>query len=64
MAINWIKIYQTHKGKWVALKADEKTVIASGTRAATVYKKAKDSGFSNPILSYVPTKLISRVGYT
>ena len=27
MAIDWTKIYQKYKGKWVALKSDEKTVI-------------------------------------
>jgi hypothetical protein len=53
MATNWSSIYQTYKGKWIALKADEKTVIASGLRAASVYKKAIRE-YKNPILSYVP----------
>lgn len=63
MAINWTKIYKEYKGKWIALKADEKTVIASGLRAAAVYKRAMNSGYKNPILSYVPVKLVSRIGY-
>lgn len=62
MAINWTKIYNTYKGKWIALKSDEKTVIASGPNAASVHKKAIKIGFKNPILSYVPTKLVSRIG--
>ena len=57
MAINWTKIYQTHKGKWVALKSDEKTVIASDLHASAVYKKAMNSGYNNPILSYVPVQV-------
>jgi hypothetical protein len=63
MATNWTNIYRTYKGKWIALKADEKTVIASGLRASAVYKKAMNSGYKNPILSYVPVKLVSRIGY-
>lgn len=57
MALNWTNIYRTYKGKWMALKADEKTVIASGLRAPVVYKKAMNSGYKNPILSYVPIQI-------
>ncbi|MBU4353705.1 hypothetical protein KKA18_03415 [Patescibacteria group bacterium] len=63
MAMNWTNIYRIYKGKWIALKSDEKTVIASGLRAPAVYKKAMNSGYKNPILSYVPVKLVSRIGY-
>lgn len=63
MAINWTTIYKEYKGKWIALKSDEKTVIASGLRAPAVYKKAMNSGYKHPILSYIPIKLVSRVGY-
>lgn len=63
MAINWMKIYNTYKGKWIALKSDEKTVIASGISATTAHKKAISRGFKNPILSFVPSKLVSRIGY-
>ena len=63
MAMNWTNIYRIYKGKWIALKSDEKTVIASGVRAAVVYKKAIQNGYKNPILSYVPVKLVSRIGY-
>lgn len=61
--MNWTNIYRIYKGKWIALKADEKTVIASGLRAPVVYKKAIQNGYKNPILSYVPVKLVSRIGY-
>lgn len=55
--MNWTNIYRTYKGKWIALKADEKTVIASGLRAPVVYKKAIQNGYKNPILSYVPIQV-------
>jgi hypothetical protein len=55
-------IYKKYKGKWVALKSDEKTVVASGINAKTAYEKAVNGGFRNPILSYVPAKLMSRIG--
>lgn len=64
MAINWTKIYKSYKGKWVALKSDEKTVIASGTRASIVHKKATEKGYKNPILSYIPVRLVPRIGAT
>lgn len=63
MAMNWMNIYKAYKGKWIALKSDEKTVIASGINAEIAHKKAKTRGFKNPILSFVPTKLVSRIGY-
>lgn len=62
MAINWTSIYKKYKGKWVAFKSDEKTVVASGINAKTAYTKAVNNGFKNPILSYVPVKLVSRIG--
>lgn len=62
MAINWITICKQYKGKWVALKRDEKTVIASGTNASVAYKKALQKGLKNPILSFVPINLAPMVG--
>jgi hypothetical protein len=64
MAINWTKIYKVYKGKWIALKSDEKTVVASGAKASLVHKKATESGYKNPILSYVPSRLVPRIGST
>ena len=62
MAINWLSIYKRCKGKWIALKRDEKTVVASGPSAKDVYRKAKEAGFKDPILSYVPMKTLPMVG--
>ena len=41
MAIDWTKIYKKYKGLWVALKKDEKTVVASGKTVREVMEKAK-----------------------
>lgn len=62
MAINWMTIYKKYKGKWIALKSDEKTVVASGKDAKTAYSRTVNRGLKNPILSYVPLKLIPRIG--
>lgn len=60
--IDWTKIYQKYKGLWVALKDDEKTVISSGRTAISALEKAKKKGHKMPILTKMPTRLISYVG--
>lgn len=62
MAIDWTKIYKKYKGLWVALKDDEKTVVASGTTAKQVWQKAQKKGYKNPILFRVPTEILPYVG--
>ena len=62
MAIDWSKIFNKYKGKWLALQEDEKTVIASGKTAKEVLIKSQKRGFLNPILTRLPEKLVSFVG--
>ena len=62
MAINWTAIYRKHKGKWVALKQDEKTLIATGRTAKQALAAAKKKGYDHPILTKMPTRLVSQVG--
>jgi len=62
MAIDWTKIYKKYKGLWVALKKDEKTVIASGEKIKEVIEKAKKKGYKEPILFKVPEEIIPYVG--
>jgi hypothetical protein len=64
MAIDWTKKYDKYKGQWVALKNDEKTVIANGASVEEVMCEAKQKGFQNPILFRVPTKVMPYVGYS
>lgn len=63
MAIDWTKIYKKHRGLWVALKDDEKTVVGRGKTAKKAWEEAKDKGYEEPILFRVPTKIIPYVGY-
>lgn len=63
MAIDWTKIYKKYKGRWVALKADEKTVVASGRSAKEAWDKAQKIGYKKPILTKMPPKLLPYVGF-
>lgn len=62
-AIDWTDIYKKYKGLWVALKQDEKTVIASGKTAKDAWAKALEKGFHKPILTRMPSKLMTYVGF-
>ncbi|KKQ90162.1 MAG: hypothetical protein UT12_C0001G0030 [Candidatus Curtissbacteria bacterium GW2011_GWC2_38_9] len=63
MAIDWTKIFKKYKGMWVALKDDEKTVVASGKTAKEAWEKAQKKGFRKPILTRMPAKIIPYVGF-
>lgn len=63
MAIDWTKIYKQYKGFWVALKEDEKTVLASGKTAKEAWAKAIEKGYKKPILMHMPEKLVTYVGF-
>lgn len=60
--MNWISLYKKYAGKWIALKSDEKTVVASATTAQAAYKKAKDVGYPQAFILRVPKTLTSFVG--
>ncbi len=62
MVIDWTKIYKKYKGLWVALKDDQKTVIASGNTVKEVMEKAKKKGFKAPILFRMPAKVLPYIG--
>ncbi|MDP2736843.1 MAG: DUF5678 domain-containing protein [bacterium] len=63
MAINWTDIFNRYKGLWVALDDNEKTVIAYGNTAEDALKNAQKKGCKKPILSHMPEKLITYVGF-
>lgn len=63
MAINWTNIYKKYKGLWVALKDDEKTVVASGKTAREAWEMAQEKGYAKPILTRMPKKLVTYVGF-
>ena len=62
MAIDWTKIYKKYRGLWVALKNDEKSVVASGKTAKEAWEKAQKRGYKNPVLTQMPEKLVTYVG--
>lgn len=41
MTVDWTKTYKRYKGLWVALKDDQKSVIASGKTAKGVFSGAQ-----------------------
>ncbi len=61
MPIDITKIFEKYKGRWVAFKEDEKTVIASGSTAKEAYEKALKTGYKAPILSHMPAELINHI---
>lgn len=63
MAIDWTKIYKKYKGLWVALKEDEKTVVASGKTAREAWRRAQKKGTEKPILTRMPEKIVTYVGF-
>lgn len=64
MVIDWTKIYKKYKGLWVALKDDQKTVIAYGNTVKEAMGKAKKKGFEAPILFHMPSKISPYIGKT
>lgn len=55
--LNFTGFYKNYPGEWVALKDDEKTVIASGKTASEALQASKKSGHTSPILFRVPSKI-------
>ncbi len=62
MAINWTHLYKKYKGKWLALKHDEKSVVSFGETAKEAFSKAQKKGYQSPILAQMPDHIVSYVG--
>ncbi|MBI2007281.1 MAG: hypothetical protein HYS83_01070 [Candidatus Blackburnbacteria bacterium] len=60
--INWAPIFEKYPGMWVALKEDEKTVIAVSKSPKTAFANARKAGIKVPILLRVPTESLPYVG--
>lgn len=48
----------------MALKDDELTVVASGKTAKEAWEKAQQKGYKKPILTRMPEKLVTYVGFS
>ncbi|OGJ58926.1 hypothetical protein A2881_05350 [Candidatus Peribacteria bacterium RIFCSPHIGHO2_01_FULL_55_13] len=62
-ALNRTPMAQKYKGKWVALKADRKTVIASGSSVKSVKQTAQRKGCKSPIITRMPKSPRHFVGF-
>lgn len=62
MPIDWTNITKKYAGQWVAFKADEKTVIASGKTLKAAHRQAVEKGYAKPIMSFVPKNDMTFVG--
>lgn len=62
MSMDWTKLYKKYRGQWVALKADERTVVSSGKTAKEAWSGAQKKGLKNPILTRMPDRLVPYVG--
>ena len=62
MAIDWTKIYEEYRGRWIALGDDETTVVASGGTAREAWEAAQKKGYEKPILAKMPPELVGYVG--
>ena len=60
--IDWKLLLDHYKGKWVALKSDDKSVIAFGKNGKLVYEQAIKKGEKVPTLLKVPTASVPFVG--
>lgn len=60
--ITWKLIFEKYKGKWVALKEDEQSVIASGENAKEVHTQALKKGFDMPIMLKIPLESLPYIG--
>lgn len=56
------KIYKRYKGKWVALKSDEKTVITSGETLKEILENSNKKGFEHPIVMKIPPAVLPYIG--
>ena len=60
--MNWTKLHKNYKGKWVSLKDNQETVIASGKTLKLVIEKSKKLGFEHPFVLRVPKNTNTLVG--
>lgn len=61
-AINRTPMAKKYSGKWVALKADRKTVVASGRSLKDARDSAREKGYTDPVLTKMPATIKSFVG--
>jgi hypothetical protein len=53
---------RTYAGKWIALKSDRRTVIASGTSVRSALAAARRKGVDRPLITRLPMEPRAFVG--
>ena len=61
-ALDRTAMAKKYKGKWVALRADRKTVIGSGSTAKQVMAIARKKGVDTPIITRMPRVIRPFIG--
>ena len=61
-ARDWTHLFRYYRGKWVALKDDERTVAGSGGSLKAAKSAAEKEGVSHPILMRIPTEVTKFIG--
>lgn len=62
MTKDFTNIYKKYKGKWVAMNEGFNKVVASGSNAKVLYKKAQKMGYEVPNLFKVPSNNNAYIG--
>lgn len=52
-----------YRGKWVALKADRKTVVSAGKTVKQVLESAQNKGYERPVITKMPKSIKSFIGF-
>ena len=60
--IDWTKLYEKHKGLWVALDEDNETVVGKGATAEQALTEARKNGFSQAAITFVPKEVVAFAG--
>jgi hypothetical protein len=60
--LNRTALAKRYAGKWVALRADRTTVVASGANAEQVLRAARKKGVAQPVLSRMPREIEAFIG--
>ena len=62
-ALDRTHMARKYRGKWLALKADRKTVVAAATSVREAIAAAEEKGYSRPVITRMPLDIRSFVGF-
>ena len=61
--LNRTHLADKYRGKWLALKADRKTVVSTGDSVREVLATAAKKGTEHPVITRMPRSVRSFVGF-